>query len=212
MAHRLPIPEVFPLERGDEQRAGGVLSRAFFDTEQWVAVVPDDAVRLRKLDQMFTGTVRLTFAAGGVAERTQGFEGVALWLPPGRDVGFWPMVKSGFASARFAITPPFPDMRRLMRMFQQFDQSRKRTMPQPHWYLMALGVDPNSQGMAYGPALVLAGCDKADHDNLPMYIETELGPNVAFYEKLGFVVVDDLVIDAYDLSFALMERQPSESS
>lgn len=185
-----------------------MLGRAFYDTEQWATLVPDPGVRERKLTQLFTGTVKLTLAAGGIAERTTGFEAVGLWLPPGRSIGLWPFVKSGFASASFAMTPPFPSMRRMMATFREFDESHKQQMPDPHWYLMALGVDPAHQHKGHGSALVHWGIERADRDRSPIYLETETGANATFYEQLGFEVLNEITIEAIDLLFSLMIRQP----
>lgn len=199
---------MLPLDRKDSGKAGEVLGRAFFETEQWMALLPDPTVRERKLMQMFAGTVKLTFAAGGVVERTPRFEAVALWLPPGRSIGLWPVVKSGFASARFAVTPPFPNMRRMMATLRAFDESHKRQMPDPHWYLMALGVDPAHQHRGHGSEAVRWGIQRADEDNRPIYLETETDANAGFYEKLGFEVLDEKKIEAIDMFFSLMIRQP----
>ena len=205
----MPSLEVAPVDRKDSARAGAVLGRAFHGTEQWAAALPDPDVRERKLEDMFTGTVKLTFAAGGVAVRSTGFEAVALWLPPGRHVGFWAMVRSGFASARFTVTPPFPNLRRLMGMLRQFEKTHKQQMPNPHWYLMVLGVDPAHQHHGFGSRLVSHGASRADSDQLPIYVETESGDNVDFYEKLGFEVRTEVTIEAYGLPFSLMVRHPA---
>lgn len=205
---RMPYLDVVPVDRKDSAPAGGVLGRAFCDTAQWTPFLPDPNVRERKLEQMFTGTVKLTYAAGGVVERTPGFEGVALWLPPGRSIGFWPMVKSGFASSRFALRPPRPNMRRMMAMPREFDESHKQQMPDPHWYLMALGVDPPYQRRGYGRALVRSGSQRANGDNKPIYLEAETDANATFYKKLGFEVLGELTIEAIDLPFSLMIHQP----
>jgi ribosomal protein S18 acetylase RimI-like enzyme len=201
--------DVLPVDRKDAARAGAVLGRAFFDTEQWSKALPDSSVRQRKLEQMFAGTVKLTYAAGGLAERTPGFEAVALWLPPGRTIGFWAVLKSGFASARFAITPPYPNLRRLTAMLREFEESHKQTMPDPHWYLMALGVDPEHQRRGHGGTLVRNGIQRADDDAMPIYLETETDANVTFYETLGFEVLDEVTIEAIDLPFSLMLRRPN---
>lgn len=187
-----------------------MLGRAFYDSEQWAAVLPDLSSRQVKLEQMFAGAVKLTLAARGIAERTRGFEAVALWLP-GR-VRFWPVVKSGFASARFAVTPPFPNIRRLTAMLRQFEDIHMQWMPDEHWYLMALGVDPEHQRGGHGSALVRRGIQRADEANLAMYLETETGSNVAFYQSLGFDVLDEITIDAYDLPFTLMIRRTDGAS
>ncbi len=202
-------PDVLPVDRAERGKAGEVLGRAFHATEQWVALLPDEGGRGRQLRRMFSGTVSMARAAGGVVERTGEFEAVAVWLPPGREMGLWPMVKSGFSSAWFLVTPPFPNFRRMMSTLRQFDVTHKQHMPDPHWYLMALGVDPVHQGAGHGSLLVSGGIEKADRDNTPIYLETEKGPNTKFYEKLGFDVLDEITIDAIDLPFSLMIRQPS---
>lgn len=209
---QLPIPDVYSVDREHAGRAGSVLARAFSDTVQFSTVLPDGASRQRKLESLFTGTVKMTFSAKGVAERTAKFEGVALWLPPGRDIGFWPMLRSAVASAPLILTPPYPNLRRLMGMLRQFDDTQKQMMPDPHWHLMALGVDPAHQRRAFGPALVIRGRERADAHGAPIYVETETGPNVTFYEKLGFDVLDEIVIEAYDLPFTLMVRRPGRSA
>jgi len=189
-------------------RAGEVLGRAFYDDPQWTALVPDSEVRRSRLSKMFAGTARMTAAARGVAERTSGLEAIALWLSPGRDIGPWAMVKSGFASARWVITPPVQDFRRLMAVFRQFNGRRKKLMPEPHWYLMAIGVDPLHQGRGFGSALMRSGIRRADHDNRSIYLETESELNVGFYERLGFDVIEEMTIVEIDLPFSLMIRPP----
>ena len=199
------------LRRSEFGEAGDLLARAFFDTDQWAAVVPDEAIRRSKLQQMFEGTLKTAEVAGGVSERSAGFEAVAVWLPPGQTFGFWSMVRSGFASARFMFTLPALPLGPMTRMLRQFDAEHKRRMPNPHWYLMALGVDPDHQGRGFGSALVDHGVRRADAEGMPIYLETESGPNVRFYETLGFDVLGELVIDAYDLPMALLIRHPGGS-
>lgn len=203
--------DVLPLEKKDRGRAGGVLARAFYDTDQWAALFPDQGARQRQLEQMFGGTGKLIDAAGGVAERTPNFEAVAFWLPPGRSVGFWAMLKSGFASARFAVTPPFPNTRRLMASLRQFEVNHKRLMPHPHWYLMALGVDPADQRGGFGSALVRHGLARAESESQPVYVEAETAATAPFYEKLGFEVVEVATIEPIAVPFSFMIRPPERT-
>lgn len=205
-----PLPEVISLGSKEYTRAGEVLGRAFYDDPQWTALIPDPDVRRAKLPKMFTGTARMTAAAKGVVERTSGFETIALWLPPGRDIGPWAMARSGFASAIWVITPPVQDFRRLMAVFGQFDERRKKLMRRPYWYLMAIGVDPLHQGEGLGSALVRSGIRRADDDGKPIYLETETELNVGFYERLGFEVIDEMTVSRIDVPFSLMLRHPRE--
>ena len=189
-------------------RAGDVLGRAFYEDPQWSALLPDDEVRAARLPMMFTGTARMTAAAGGLPERTAGFEAVALWLPPGREIGFGAMMRSGFSSARWVFKRPRQNIGRFMRVLRQFDTRRKELMKEPHWYLMAIGVDPEHQRGGHGSTLVKAGIERADRDHRPIYLETETELNVDFYKRLGFDVLDEMVITEIDLPFSLLIRYP----
>lgn len=156
---------------------------------------------------MFTGLVRTVAAANGVAETT-GFDAVALWLPPGREMGLWAMVRAGFALPRFVLTLPTEDRRRMMAVLRQLDEKRKKLLPEPHWYLTAVGVEPEHQGSGLGSALVEAGMSRADHDQSLIYLETETEGNVGYYEHLGFEVVDEIIAAGLGLPLWLMIRRP----
>jgi ribosomal protein S18 acetylase RimI-like enzyme len=174
-------------------RAGGVLSRAFHDDPLWATLTPAPGVRQARLAEMFTGVAKTVAAANGVAETTTGFEAVALWLPPGREMGLWAMARAGFVMPRFVLTLPTEDRRRMMAVLGQLDEERKKLVPEPHWYLAAIGVEPEHQGSGLGSALVRAGMRRAHRDQKLIYLETETEGNVGYYEHLGFEVVDDMV-------------------
>lgn len=79
-------------------------------------------------------------------------------------------------------------------------------MPNPHWYLEAIGVDPEREGRGFGSALVRAGMQRADRDQTPVYLETETERNVRFYEHLGFEVVEQTSAAGLNLPLWLMVR------
>jgi len=205
----MDTPEgVVPLSRSERSRAGDVLGRAFYDNPQWVGLLPDDDQRRKRLPMMFVGASKMTAAAGGFPERTAGFEAIALWLPPGRDIGFLAMLRSSLTSARWMLTPPMVNVRRMTRVLMQFDKKKKELMKEPHWYLMALGVDPDHQGEGHGSTLVRAGIEKADRDGKAVYVETETEENLGFYQWLGFEVLEEMVITEIGMPFSLLVRHP----
>ena len=79
-------------------------------------------------------------------------------------------------------------------------------MPEPHWYLQVIGVDPARQGEGLGSILVREGLSRADTAGTPTYVETETEGNVAFYEKHGFEVVEKIVPKRVGLPMWLMVR------
>jgi GNAT superfamily N-acetyltransferase len=173
----------------------------------WQATFLDSDVS-KSLVAMFTAVTKATVAARGVAQTTSGIEAVALWLPPGKDLGFWSMVRSGFALPRFAMRLPAPDRSRMMAVLQQLEERRKTLMPNPHWYLAAIGVDPARQGAGLGSRLMRVGMALADRENAAIYLETETEANVGFYQHLGFEVVQQITALGLDLPIWLMVRHP----
>ena len=82
-------------------------------------------------------------------------------------------------------------------------------MPEPHWYLPAIGVEPEHQDRGLGSALMRAGIRRADRDGKPIYLETETEGNVGYYEHLGFEVVEEMNATGVDLPLWLMSRRLS---
>lgn len=195
--------------REDARLVGEVLGRAFHEDPLWGATFTDAARRPRTLVEMFTALTKSTVAARGVVEVTPGITGAAVWLPPGRDLGLWSMMRSGLALPRFAMGLPAADRGRMMSVLRQLDDRRKVLMPTRHWYLSAVGVDPSHHGEGLGSSLVRSGIAKADGDETPIYLETETETNVDFYLHLGFEIIEQTTAIGLDLPIWLMARSPS---
>ena len=88
------------------------------------------------------------------------------------------------------------------------EQRRRHHLPEPHFYLSALGVDPARQGSGVGTALMRPVLERCDRDGTPAYLETAVARNVLLYERLGFEVVDELVLPGTDVHGWLMARRP----
>lgn len=203
-----PAPRVTPLRPEERARAAEVLGRAFTDDPLWAAIMPDDETRTARLTRMFSDLIKTVAAARGTS-LTTATDAVALWLPPGRDIGVGPMIRSGLAIMRSAIAMPTDDRKRMTRVLRQLDKKRKAHVPDPHWYLLALGTDPSRQGRGLGSALVRAGTRRADQAATPAYLETETEGNVRYYEHLGFEVVEEVTAAGLELPMWLMIRPPS---
>ena len=201
------VPAVVPLEPAARERAGDCLARAFHDDPVWVAVVPDPARRAQALPTMFRALVRV-HACYGRPLTTADHSGVALWRPPGAAPGLLDTLRTRAALPRAVVAMSLPERHRLMRTLRQFSGHRARLVPQPHWYLEAIGVEPERQGSGVGTALVSEVLRQADADGTSCYLETETESNVAFYEHLGFEVAEEHVADALGVPVWLMTRRP----
>jgi GNAT superfamily N-acetyltransferase len=56
----------------------------------------------------------------------------------------------------------------------------RRFVPELHWYLLIVGVDPELQGRGLGSALFKEGLAKADESNCPCNLDTSEERNFAF--------------------------------
>jgi ribosomal protein S18 acetylase RimI-like enzyme len=96
----------------------------------------------------------------------------------------------------------FGDFMELMSTHHQ------RLVPDPHWYLMILGVEPERQGQGIGSALISPTLARADADGLPCYLETAKEQNLAFYRRHGFEVRHEDDIPGGGPRMWMMIREP----
>jgi ribosomal protein S18 acetylase RimI-like enzyme len=104
------------------------------------------------------------------------------------------MIRSGMLGVPFRTgLRPFV---KFMGANDTMDKIHKKRVPEPHWYLMVVGVDPELQNRGVGSALVKEGLARADQSGHPCYLETSEKRNLAFYERLGFVVLEEAKLGA----------------
>ena len=141
--------------------------------------------RTRRLQKMFRALLRAAVARGATVLTDPNRRGAAIWQPShDRSFGVggslrtgWSMV-SGGARMRRGIA--------LMRI------TEARHPKEPHWYLAVLGTDPAHQGHGVGSALVRHVVEATANTETPAYLETETEANVAYYDRLGFRVIDEV--------------------
>jgi len=189
------------------EEAGDMLGRAFFDNPMSLYLLPEEERRLRPLSRMFAAFTRYCHLYGEVHVTASRVDGSAAWLTPEGP----PMSRETIAAAGMAAMPQEMGQeafQRLMAMKRHFDELRQRDVPEPHWYLWVLGVDPPRQGHGVGSALLRPVLSLADQDGLPCYLETDKAINVPFYQGHGFQVVveGDLPDDGYP--YWTMKRPP----
>jgi ribosomal protein S18 acetylase RimI-like enzyme len=164
--------------------ASVVLARAFQDDPAWSWVLPNPRRRASLLPWLFQTGFEIADAQVWTTEDE--IRGVARWLPPGQ-----PNVHVG-AMLRALVTTPLRVREATNRFFaygRAVESMRSRAVPEPHWYLAGIGVDPAFQRQGIGSALLAPGFEEADEAGLPCALLTNSEENLAFYRHRGFEVV-----------------------
>jgi ribosomal protein S18 acetylase RimI-like enzyme len=176
--------EVVRLEDSRLGEASDVLARAFQSDPAWVWLIPDAERRRRLLPWLFR--VGFDVTAADVWTTSGVVRGAARWLPPGR-----PAMRVG-PTLKALVTTPFrlgSAIGPFLAYGRAVESLRGEAMPEPHWYLAGIGVDPSAQRRGIGTALLDPGLAAAARAGLPAVLLTNNEANLPFYERHGFEVV-----------------------
>jgi ribosomal protein S18 acetylase RimI-like enzyme len=175
------------LDEADIPRAAGLIARAFDQDPLLLHMLPDRGLRARLGPVHLEPVVRMCTRHGS-AWRTEEFDAVAAWMPPGG----WPpepalVEECGFAQAADAVGPEA--MARFNGVYALVDGFAEQVTPNPYWLLNLVGTEPGRRrrgaaSAALAPVLVRAGAN-----GVPCYLETFAERNLAFYRRHGFEVV-----------------------
>jgi len=135
-----------------------------------------------------------------------GADGVALWTPPGK----WSASGVRLLAMGPALLVAVGATRAVARaLAAQRVQDRHPT--KPHWYLFAIGVDPEKQGRGIGSALLRGVLDRCDARGEAAYLEASTESNARLYERHGFAVTEELRMAADAPPVWLMWREAREA-
>lgn len=122
----------------------------------------------------------------GTAHYSDGFTGVATWLPPGAQ----PDVDGIAAQVQQCV-----DEHRQERVFEMLERLAAHEPDEPYWYLLVLGVDPSHQRQGIGSALLQHGLRQCDRENRPAFLVSSNPVNNRFYERYGFETASTIQIE-----------------
>ena len=194
---------VLPLRNEDVGLAARVIARAFHEDALNVHLYPDDETRARVTPLMFSAIVRYDHLFGQV-DRLPGFAAVASWIRPGEEVE----TSERLAQAGFDDLPDDVPLETLDTVFAFIGPAIAKAIPEPHWHLRLLGVDPDHQGGGLGAILLRYGLDRASDTGHPVVLETFAERSVPFYLRNGFELLLDDVEPESGLRFWALRHVP----
>lgn len=118
------------------------------------------------------------------------FSVAAMWVPPARADLKQPMLQELKMIPTLVTYAGLSGLSRLNAFRKVADENHPKS--QPHFYLMAIGVDPRFQGQGLGGAMLGATLSKIDEQKLPAYLESSSPKNVPLYQRHGFKVTKEL--------------------
>ncbi len=183
--------------------AAEILARAFHTDPPFEYFIPDPARRARLLPRLFERFVRHGQILGEVHTTPEKPEAVAIWLPPGsKEVTLDMARRSGLDELPEVLGGM--SFARLSAFLSRMNEMHHTAMPGGHWYLAFIGVEPDRQGRGLGGALMRPTLARAQHDDLPCYLETFLARNVLLYRRHGFDIVEEGTLPDSGLAFWTM--------
>ncbi len=204
-----PAEQVVQLKPEQNDLAAKALTDAFMDDPMYQAIFPIPERRAKALRDVWNGLLKYSHKYGEVFT-TPEVAGAACWLSPGNTtVTFIGQMRTGFALYRAVLKLSSQERTNFIQAMDFSDIEHKRLVQGPHWYLWALGVSPDRQGNGIGSKLLEPLLAQTDNERIPCYLEAVTEPNVAFYEKRGFVVIWDGDTPIQGVHVWMMLRNPA---
>jgi len=197
---------IISLEATCKKKAAAVVASAFFNYPMLVHYFPDRQRRRRWLPWYMERVLNSAMRYGEVFV-TPDVTGVMFILPPGHTR----MTTKEYVKNGFLMTPLVMGFRNYAASdaCEKFvaDTQERLMAGRRHYYLWGLAVDPKAQRKGVGSTLLKLLTDRADAEQLPVYLETHNKNNVAYYERSGFQLLYTGAIPGHGLAIWCMLRE-----
>ncbi|HTA14663.1 MAG TPA: GNAT family N-acetyltransferase [Solirubrobacteraceae bacterium] len=199
-------PTVRVAEPGESGSLKAALAAAFFDDPIFGWLIGRSSNRQARLEQYFAIQLAHSFADGCVWT-SEGLQGAALCMPPGR----WRLPPKLMIAHGAHFAGVFRG--RLPRAIGLLAVIERHHLRGAHYYFANIGVAPEAQGQGLGSRLMRPTLDRCDEEGLPAYLEASSERNAALYERLGFQCTEVLrFAGSPPLRLMMRPPQPAQQS
>ncbi|KAI1409615.1 hypothetical protein F5Y13DRAFT_193119 [Hypoxylon sp. FL1857] len=190
------------------------LAQYLLDSDDMVGC--DDETKWRLHVDIFNYIVAAHCYRGIVTTIGPDYEGVALWMPPGKEMDDWlTIIRSGMWRLYYQLSAE-GRKRYYQELLPVLHNTKVETMGDRDnecYYLVYLGTKPSGQRRGYARKLIEQMAAKADAEGRPMYLESSSEKNNAYYKKFGFEAKKDVYFGADSKSpvrLTIMVREPQK--
>jgi GNAT superfamily N-acetyltransferase len=200
---------IMPLERSSLDRAVITVARAFSPDPMITWVFPDAVGRLAGARALMRLLVEYGLRYGRVTA-SHDAKAVCVWIPPGPGITIPRLIRSGMLGLplRTGLGP----FGRFLAANETMDKIHKARVPEPHWYLFGVAVDPELHSQGIGSAIIREGLALSDRESRPCYLETSEPRNLALYKRFGFAVLQEATLGKGGPPAWAMLRQPQPTA
>ncbi len=164
-----------------------LLGRTLADDPLLRWIFPKDSRRRKNAVRDFARLLKPRIRDGVVT--TIDGKSVAVWTPPNPpQQTLWEKYGESFYRRRV-------HGRRIHLVRNCFQRMAERHPTTPHWYLLALATEDTCRGQGLASRLLKERFLRCDEEGQTVVLETSKESNLAYYEKFGFAVTDELLID-----------------
>ncbi|KYC43756.1 acetyltransferase [Scytonema hofmannii PCC 7110] len=201
--------DVICLERSQIDEASTILCHAFDDDPMLRYITVETGEARADIIKCFCKSIlRYSQSYNHTYVTSKDLKGVVAWIPPGYfPINFFHLLQAGLYALPFKLG--WSGFKRWVSLFA-LNSHHKHDLPQPHWYLLILGVAPAYRGQGIGSSLLQPILKQADRDGFPCYLEAFTEAAVHFYQKHGFEILRIDELPGNNLSFWTMKRSPCQ--
>lgn len=191
----MEIKGLYKLKREDEEKLIQTYKEAFADYPKLMVAFPDKRAKEAALEASLRYYVAYDMEYGEAFALDPSInEGVCLVYSKDMTYTEEKHIQAGsyspeYKAAMAQLTEEEQQCR--VALFDELDRLEEQVdIPEPHLYADFLGVRPACQRQGRGHKLMEAVCAFAKEEGLPIMLFTNTDDDVAFYQSLGFRVID----------------------
>lgn len=198
--------EICRLKTSEYDRIASVMGRAFFDYNLMVYAQAAEWRRLTASTVLYGGLIWDCLTRGEVYGTSDG-AGIAGWLGPDTPLStFFQQVQAGLLRLPFVFGPG--GFMKLLAYDAVARRLHHQYASEPHWFLLAIGVEPSQQGRGLGSQLLAPMLARADAERMPCWLDTHEEKNVRLYQRHGFEISERAEVPGHPLPVYGMLRRP----